>query len=32
MDADQIRRLRSELTRYPKRFDNCFARSDTLVR
>lgn len=29
MDADQIRRLRPELTRYLKRFDDCFARSDT---
>ena len=29
MDAAQIRRLRPELTRYMKRFDDCFARSDT---
>ena len=29
MDADQIRRLRPELTRYRKRFDDCFARCDT---
>lgn len=29
MDADQIRRLRPELTRYMKRFDDCFGRSDT---
>jgi SRSO17 transposase len=29
MDADQIRRLRPELTRYLKRFDDCFARCDT---
>lgn len=29
MDADRIRRLRPELTRYLKRFDDCFARSDT---
>lgn len=29
MDADQIRRLRPELTRYMKRFDDCFDRSDT---
>jgi SRSO17 transposase len=29
MDADQIRRLRPELTRYLKRFDDCFARRDT---
>jgi SRSO17 transposase len=26
MDADQIRRLKPELTRYLKRFDHCFAR------
>jgi SRSO17 transposase len=29
MDADRIRRLRPELTRYLKRFDGCFARRDT---
>jgi len=29
MDADQIRRLRPELTRYLKRFDDCFERRDT---
>ena len=29
MDADQIRRLRPELTRFLKRFDDCFARRDT---
>jgi SRSO17 transposase len=29
MDADQIRRLRPELTRFLKRFDDCFARCDT---
>ena len=29
MDADQIRRLRPQLTRYLKRFDDCFARQDT---
>ncbi len=29
MDADQIRRLRPELRRYLKRFDDCFARQDT---
>jgi SRSO17 transposase len=29
MDADQIRRLRSELTRYLKRFDDCFTRPET---
>jgi SRSO17 transposase len=29
MDADQIRRLRPKLTRYLKRFENCFARRDT---
>jgi len=29
MDADQIRRLRPELTRYLKRFDDCFARRET---
>jgi len=29
MDADQIRRLRPELTRYLKCFDDCFARRDT---
>ena len=29
MDADQIRRLKPELTRYLKRFDDCFARKDT---
>lgn len=29
MDADQIRRLKPELTRYLKRFDDCFARRDT---
>jgi len=29
MDADEIRRLRPELTRYLKRFDDCFARRDT---
>ncbi len=29
MDADQIRGLKSMLTRYLKRFDGCFARRDT---
>jgi SRSO17 transposase len=29
MDADQIRRLRPELTKYLKRFDDCFDRRDT---
>jgi SRSO17 transposase len=29
MDADQIRRLRPELTRYLKRFDRCFSRRET---
>jgi SRSO17 transposase len=29
MDADQIRRLKPELTRYLRRFDHCFARRDT---
>ena len=29
MDADQIRRLRPQLTCYLKRFDDCFARKDT---
>jgi len=29
MDADQIRQLRPELTRFLKRFDECFRRSDT---
>ena len=29
MDADQIRRLKLELTRYLKRFDVCFMRRDT---
>ncbi len=29
MDADQIRRLKPELTRYLKRFDGCFMRRDT---
>lgn len=29
MDANQIRRLKPELTRYLKRFDACFARRDT---
>jgi SRSO17 transposase len=29
MDADQIRSLRPELTRYLKRFDDCFFRRDT---
>ena len=29
MDADQIRRLRPELTRYLKQFESCFARRDT---
>ncbi len=29
MDADQIRRLKPMLTRYLKRFDDCFARRDT---
>lgn len=29
MDADQIRRLKPELTRYLKRFAPCFARRDT---
>lgn len=29
MDADQIRRLKPELTRYLKRFGDCFARCDT---
>lgn len=29
MDADQIRRLRPELTRFLGRFDDCFTRSDT---
>lgn len=29
MDAKQIRRLKPMLTRYLKRFDNCFARKDT---
>jgi len=29
MDAHQIRRLRPMLTRYLKRFDDCFARRDT---
>jgi SRSO17 transposase len=29
MDADQIRRLKPELTRYLKRYDRCFSRKDT---
>ena len=29
MDADQIRGLKPMLTRYLKRFDDCFARRDT---
>ena len=29
MDADQIRRLKPELTRYLKRFGDCFSRRDT---
>ena len=29
MDADQIRRLKPDLARYLKRFDDCFARRDT---
>ena len=29
MDADQIRRLRPELTRYLKSFEDCFSRRDT---
>ena len=29
MEATQIRRLRPELTHYMKRFNDCFARSDT---
>ena len=29
MDADQIRGLKPMLTRYLKRFDDCFARQDT---
>lgn len=29
MDANQIRQLKPELTRYLKRFDDCFARRDT---
>ena len=29
MDADQIRKLKPELTRYLKQFDDCFARRDT---
>lgn len=29
MEADQIRRLRPELTRYLQRFDDCFERRDT---
>lgn len=29
MDADQIRQLRPELTKYLKRFDDCFDRGDT---
>lgn len=29
MDADQIRRLKPELTRYLMRFDDCFGRRDT---
>src|SRR5271166_310967 len=29
MDADQIRQLRPELSRFLKRFDDCFARTDT---
>jgi SRSO17 transposase len=29
MDANQIRRLRPELTRYLKQFDDCFERRDT---
>lgn len=29
MDADQIRKLKPMLTRYLKRFDDCFARRDT---
>ena len=29
MDADQIRRLKPDLTRYLKRFGDCFARRDT---
>lgn len=32
MDADQIRRLKPELTGYLKRFDDCFARKDTRSR
>ena len=29
MDAEQIRRLQPMLTRYLKRFDDCFSRKDT---
>jgi hypothetical protein len=29
MDATQIRQLKPMLTRYLKRFDNCFSRKDT---
>ncbi len=32
MDADQIRRLKPELTGYLNRFDDCFARKDTRAR
>lgn len=32
MDADQIRRLKPELTRYLKRFADCFDRKDTRAR
>jgi SRSO17 transposase len=32
MDADQIRRLKPELTRYLHEFDDCFARRDTRAR
>lgn len=31
MDADQILRLRPELTRYLKQFESCFSRRDTWV-
>ncbi|MBU4398123.1 MAG: IS701 family transposase, partial [Planctomycetes bacterium] len=29
MDAEQIRQLKPQLTRYLKRFEDCFARKDT---
>ena len=29
MDAEQIRRLRPELARYLRQFDDCFSRRDT---